>query len=75
MTTYRFKARVSKKGIIRVPVGSHLLDKDVEVVLVKHDDGSSKDVSAASFIDKWAGFLPDTDPGDARYNYLAEKYK
>ncbi|MBX2964918.1 MAG: hypothetical protein KF845_02145 [Cyclobacteriaceae bacterium] len=45
----------------------------------RQEEGSAakpaKDSKATDFVNKWAGFLKNSDTGSARYDYLAEKYK
>jgi hypothetical protein len=78
MTTFRFSAKVSREGTIKIPNGTELSDKEVEVYLVQKENNSSsmkKDGKGVKFVKKWAGFLKDVHHDEAKHNYLMEKYK
>ena len=73
METYRFKTKISKSGIIRIPGKFPLHDREVEVTLVPKETKSKGKDKAKGFIDKWAGFLQSADNENSRYDYLMDK--
>jgi hypothetical protein len=75
METYRFKTKISKSGIIRIPVRFSLHDKEVEVTLVSKEPGYREKIKAKDFVNTWAGFLQSSDPENSKYDYLMDKYK
>lgn len=75
MTTFRFKTRISRDGMIKVPPASKLLDKEVEVLLIGNQPTEADKKSAGIFLDKWVGVLSSPDSDKAKFDYLAEKYK
>jgi hypothetical protein len=75
METYRFKTKISKSGIIRIPGKFPLHDKEVEVTLVPKETKSRRKDKAKNFVDEWAGFLQSTNTDNSRYDYLMDKYK
>ncbi len=65
-----------KSGVIRLPFTSDLYDKEVEVIIVpKMKSANLKTNRASDFVNRWAGFLSDSDVDKSKYNYLSEKYK
>jgi len=74
MQAYKFETKISKQGTIKVPLYLHLTDKNVEVIILPKPEYKSVSNAASEFVDKWAGFLSDTDIDDAKYKYLTGKY-
>ena len=79
MQAYRFETKISKDGKIQIPSYNHLIDKDVEVIILSKSVSKTKRNGVVKFLNKWSGFLksPDTDIEieDAKYQYISEKYK
>ena len=77
MQAYRFETRISKDGKIQIPSYNHLIDKDVEVIILSKTGLKIKKITVGKFLNKWADFLksPNIDIEDAKYQYLSEKYK
>ncbi|MDT3739804.1 MAG: hypothetical protein RO257_09935 [Candidatus Kapabacteria bacterium] len=75
MQTYRYVTRNSKNGKIDIPVSNELFDKDVEIIILKNDNNGNSKSSARDFINKWSGFLKNTNADNSKYEYLKEKYK
>lgn len=75
MQTYRFETRISKNGKIYIPISKELFDKDVEIIILQNDNNGISKSSAQDFINKWSGFLKNTDTDNSKYQYLKEKYK
>jgi hypothetical protein len=75
MEVYRYETRISKKGVIKLPINQQLKDRDVEIIILPRKDIRSKKKSSLDFIKKWAGFLSNVNIEDTKYQYLNEKYK
>jgi hypothetical protein len=75
MQAFRFITRISKKGVIQLPVNSHLTDRDVEIIIIPKRSKKSSKNAATDFVEKWAGFLTNSDIDDSKFQYLNEKYK
>ncbi|HPO61572.1 MAG TPA: hypothetical protein PK762_00640 [Candidatus Kapabacteria bacterium] len=74
MQTYSFDTKISKDGIIQVPLLEDFSDIDVKVIIIAKPDIKPK-TNVQTFLDKWSGFLSDENTDDAKYNYLMEKYE
>ena len=76
MEAYKFETTVLKNGIIKVPQLDKYKNQRVEVFIVlkpqKIDE--KQKVSVDDFLNKWTGFIPETDTEEDKYNYLMEKY-
>lgn len=75
MQAYKFDTKISKTGQISLPLSTQLFDKEVEITIVPKQEIKHNQMKASDFIDKWAGFLSNTDTDDIKYRYLADKYK
>jgi len=76
MKTYRYKTKISKKGTIHISLNPALYDKEVEVFIVPKQKIVDEETHKASkFVNKWAGFLKESNTDNSKYNYLTEKYK
>lgn len=75
MEAYRFNIKISRDGTITVPKNAALLNKEAEVIILLKEDKKRGEMTAADFINKWAGVLKTSQIGEAKYNYLSEKYK
>ena len=75
MQAYRFETRISKKGMIQLPLSNQLFDKDVEIIILPKQGHKSSKMSTSDFVNKWSGFLSNTDVEESKYSYLSEKYK
>jgi hypothetical protein len=75
MQVYRFETRISKKGLIKIPLSSQLFDKEVEIIILPRQKQKVVKLSSSDFIEKWTGFLTDSGVDDAKFRYLSEKYK
>lgn len=75
MRAYKFKTRISEKGIIQIPIDPKLYNKEVEITIVPKFSQRKRQLKATDFVNKWAGFLKNDDIDDIKYDYLSEKYK
>jgi len=75
MKTFRFTARVSQEGTIQIPNNAKLIDKEVEIIMVPKSPQQKNKMGASKFIDKWAGFLTNSDTDKSKFDYLTDKYK
>ena len=81
MQTYRFDTRVSENGIISLPYNMpNLYGREVELFIVVPQEEKPKkteNTQAQAFVARWAGFLKEENInlGNAKYEYLAEKYQ
>jgi hypothetical protein len=75
MQAYKFDTKISKTGQIKLPLSNQLFDKEVEIIIVPKQEIKSNQMKAAEFIDKWTGFLSNSDTDDFKYQYLTDKYK
>jgi hypothetical protein len=72
---FRFETRISKKGVIQLPLNQQLVDREVEIIILPKLHLKPTKNAALDFIDKWAGFLSNIDIADSKYQYLSNKYK
>lgn len=75
MKAYRFIAKVSETGTIQIPYHPSLFTEEVEVVILPKSEAKAEKARAATFVDKWAGVLSETDADTAKLKYLSDKYK
>lgn len=75
MKAYKFKTKVSEKGTIRVPDDTNLRDQEVEVIIISTKEENGSKMKASEFVNKWAGFLSDSDTDQSKRDYLTEKYR
>jgi len=75
MQAYKFETKISKTGQIKLPLNSQLFDKEVEIIIVPKQEIKTTKLKASDIIDKWCGFLSNTDTDDLKYRYLTDKYK
>lgn len=75
MRAYRFETRISKSGLIQIPLNNQLYDKDVEIIILPKQKQKSSKLTSTDFVNKWSGFLSGSDTDDSKYQYLTEKYK
>lgn len=75
MQAYKFETRISKTGQIHLPLKHQLFDKEVEIIIVPKQKPRASKRKAADFINKWSGFLSNTETNDSKYEYLTEKYR
>ncbi|MEX0812353.1 MAG: hypothetical protein WD048_09055 [Chitinophagales bacterium] len=75
MKAYKFITKISDKGIIQIPFSPALYDKEVEIIIVPKLNKKKKTQKATDFINKWAGFLKNTDTDKSKFEYLSGKYK
>lgn len=76
LQVYKFDTIIQKNGIIRIPEFKQFIDCEVELfVVIKKKTPANSELSATSFVNRWAGFFKSDDADDARYSYLTEKYK
>jgi len=75
MQAYRFETRITKNGLIQIPLSNQLFDKEVEIIILpKHKQKTAK-LSSSDFVNKWTGFLKNSNTDDLKFQYLSEKYK
>jgi hypothetical protein len=81
MQTYKYDTKISKEGTISLPFEPHLLNMEVEVIIVPKAKPikKEKDYSAVdNFLEKWSGAfknMSDEELDNAKYEYLMEKHK
>ena len=75
MQAYRFETRITKNGLIQIPLSNQLFDKDVEIIILPKQKQKIARLSSSDFINKWTGFLKDSNTDDLKFHYLTEKYK
>jgi len=79
MQAYKFDLRISENGMISLPhTMPNLYGKEVELFIIVPKKERLKKVektTAKEFVTRWAGFLKEVDPEEAKYEYLSEKYK
>ncbi len=77
MEAYRFETTVKDNGIIQIPEIARLARQRVEVIVMVSpvfERETEKAYVIDRFLDKWRGFLKDTDPDELKSQYLQEKY-
>jgi hypothetical protein len=67
-------SKISKKGIIQLPLYQQLIDRDVEIIILPKQALKITKNSSADFVKKWAGFLSNSNE-DSKFQYLSEKHK
>jgi hypothetical protein len=75
MQAFRFETRISKKGVIQLPLHKQLIDRDVEVIILPKQNLLPNKNASVEFVNKWAGFLSNGNSEDEKFHYLNEKYK
>lgn len=75
MKVYRFETHISKNGVIQLPSNQQLNDLDVEVIILTKPSFKPNRNASADFVNKWTGFLSNTNVEDSKAQYLGEKYK
>ena len=75
MQAYRFVTRISKSGLIQIPITNQLIDKEVEIIILPKQKQRPSKLTSTDFINKWSGFLSNSKTDDSKYQYLTEKYK
>lgn len=74
MEAYKFKAKVSENGIIVVPEGLNVKNKEVEVIILDEVVSINSNKNMNSFLEKYAGILKGIDADQAKWEYLKEKH-
>lgn len=75
MNIFRFKTKIPKNRLIKIPKSAELADKRVEIILISDQHKTTKKAAAQKFVDNWAGFLYSSNPENLKTDYLSEKYK
>ncbi len=76
MKAYKFDTKISENGAIRLPLNPDLYNKEVEIIIVpKTKPEKTKIHKASDFVNKWAGFLTNSETDNSKFNYLSEKYR
>jgi hypothetical protein len=75
MQAYRFETRITKNGLIKIPLSNQLFDKEVEIIILPKQKKKTVKISSSNFVTKWTGFLKNSDTDDLKFQYLSEKYK
>lgn len=75
MRAYKYQTRISKTGQITLPLNNQLYDKEVEIIIVPKQKVKSSRPKTSDFLDKWSGFLTNSNTDDSKYQYLTDKYK
>ncbi|ACF14098.1 hypothetical protein Ctha_1640 [Chloroherpeton thalassium ATCC 35110] len=73
MKAYKFITKVSDTGTIQIP-SRELFDKEVEIIILPKPEPEKKKMTAMEFVQKWAGFLSNSNIDKAKLDYLSEKY-
>lgn len=72
MQAYKFETRISKTGQIQLPLNHQFFDKEVEIIILPKQKPKASKRMAANFINKWAGFLSNTETEESKYQYLIQ---
>ena len=75
MKVYKYRTKISQEREILIPLAPALYNKEVDVIILQNEKLRKKDLTAKDFIDKWAGFLKNSDADKSRFDYLSDKYK
>lgn len=75
MKAYKYETRISQKGEIKLPLNIKLFDKEVEIIIVPKNQAKLSKPSTSDFLDKWSGFLSNSNTDNLKHQYLTEKYK
>ncbi len=77
MDTYKFRTKVLRDGIIKVPELKEFENMNVEVFIVFKPEISDtfKGRSVSDFLKKWTGFIRDIDSDNEKFDYLSSKYQ
>ena len=75
MLAYRFETRISKNGLIQIPISNKLFDKEVEIIILPKSKKKNTKSSSSDFIKNWSGFLSNQDVDESKFSYLTEKYQ
>ncbi len=75
MQAYRFETRITKNGLIQIPLSNQLFDKEVEIIILPKQKQKTVKLSSSDFVTKWTGFLKNSDTDNLKFQYLSEKYK
>ena len=75
MQAYRFETRITKNGLIQIPLSNQLFDKEVEIIILPKQKQKTVRLSASDFVTKWTGFLKNSNSDELKFQYLSEKYK
>ena len=75
MRAFRYNTKISKTGVLEIPINPSLFDQEVEITIISKSTKNTPNSSASNFIKKWAGFLKNDDSDHSKLEYLSEKYK
>ncbi|WP_010417416.1 hypothetical protein [Anaerophaga thermohalophila] len=76
MKAYKFDTKISENGAILLPLNPNLYNKEVEIIIVpKTKPEKTRIHKASDFVNKWAGFLTNSETDNSKFNYLSEKYR
>lgn len=75
MQAYRFETRISKRGLIQLPLSNQLFDKEVEIIILPKQQQKKIKSTPVDFVNKWSGFLSNIDADASKYDYLSDKHK
>lgn len=75
MQAYRFETRITKNGLIQIPLSNQLFDKEVEIIILPKQKQKTVRLSSSDFVAKWTGFLNNSNTDNLKFQYLSEKYK
>ncbi len=77
MDTYKFRTKVLRDGIIKVPELKEFENMNVEVFIIFKPEISDnfKGPSVNDFLKKWTGFIRDIDSDNEKFDYLSNKYQ
>lgn len=77
MEAYKFETTVLENGIIRLPEISKFANCKIEIfIVIKQPENYSdtrKKRTIEQFLDKWTGFLEETNPDESKHKYLTKK--
>lgn len=77
MDAYKFKIKISDKGIISLPFEPSLYGQNAEIIVFPKAKSKRKSsYSAKDFLKKWSGILKtDKDLDTDKYDYLKNKHQ
>lgn len=74
MSNIKFKTKILKDGIIKIPDNVSIINDDVEVTL-NFQIEKKREKNIIEFLNKWSGVLSDENIDKYKYEYLRDKYK
>ena len=78
MEAFKYNTKILKNGIIEIPEISKYAHRPVEIFIVlkepENPTVSKRSQSIDQFLEKWTGFMKDSNPDKSKLDYLEGKY-